>query len=108
MNRYYGFIGKPKGKSREYFNKPLAMIPIRPVNFDNPAEKSLHDQMVQLVERMLNLNNRLLSTKSSQDKTLLSRQIDSTDKQIDQLVYKLYNLTPEEIKITEESFQNDQ
>ena len=24
---YYGFIGKPKGKTREYFNKPLSLIP---------------------------------------------------------------------------------
>jgi len=29
------------------------------------------------------------------------RQIETTDKQIDQLVYKLYNLTEEEIKIVE-------
>ena len=25
---YYGFIGKPKGNAREYFNEPLAKIPI--------------------------------------------------------------------------------
>ena len=28
INWYYGFIGKPKGNSREYFNKPLSQIPI--------------------------------------------------------------------------------
>jgi type II restriction/modification system DNA methylase subunit YeeA len=32
---------------------------------------------------------------------LLQRQIDATDKQIDNLVYQLYNLTEEEIKIVE-------
>jgi len=32
---------------------------------------------------------------------LLQRQIDKTDKQIDQLVYELYGLTEEEIKIVE-------
>jgi len=32
---------------------------------------------------------------------MLRRQIESTDKQIDQLVYKLYDLTDEEIKIVE-------
>jgi hypothetical protein len=30
------------------------------------------------------------------------RQIDATDKKIDQLVYELYGLTEEEIKIIEE------
>ena len=34
----------------------------------------------------------------------LQRQIDATDKQIDKLVYKLYGLTEEEIKIIEGSF----
>jgi hypothetical protein len=33
--------------------------------------------------------------------TPLQRQIDATDKQIDQLVYELYGLTKEEINIVE-------
>ncbi len=33
----------------------------------------------------------------------LQRQIDATDRQIDQLVYELYGLTEEEIKIVEEA-----
>jgi len=86
----------------------LEDFPIRPVNFDNPAEKSLHDQIVNFVERILNLNNRLASAKSSQDKSILQREIDNIDKQVDQLVYKLYDLTTEEINIAEESFLNDQ
>jgi len=37
------------------------------------------------------------------EKSLIQRQIDATDKQIDQLVYELYGLTEEEIKIVEEA-----
>ena len=37
------------------------------------------------------------------DKTAIGRQIDATDWQIDQLVYELYGLTDEEIRIVEES-----
>jgi len=37
--------------------------------------------------------------------TLLKDRIDKTDKEIDQMVYKLYGLTPEEIKIVEESLK---
>jgi len=33
--------------------------------------------------------------------TNLQRQIDATDAQIDKLVYELYELTPDEIKIVE-------
>jgi hypothetical protein len=37
------------------------------------------------------------------DKTVLQRQIDATDRQIDRLVYELYDLTDDEIRIVEES-----
>ncbi len=35
------------------------------------------------------------------EKTLLSRQIEATDASIDKLVYELYGLTEEEVKIVE-------
>ena len=38
----------------------------------------------------------------SREKTAIQRQIDATDKRIDQLVYELYGLTDEEIKIVED------
>ena len=37
------------------------------------------------------------------DKQLYQRQVEATDRQIDALVYGLYGLTEEEIKIIEES-----
>ena len=39
----------------------------------------------------------------SHEKTAIQRQIDATDRQIDQLVYDLYGLTDEEIRIVEEA-----
>ena len=39
------------------------------------------------------------------EKTVLQRQIAASDKQIDQLVYQLYQLTDDEIKIVEASGQ---
>ena len=55
--------------------------------------------MVKMVEQMLALNKQLASSKTAHDKTILQRQIDATDKQIDNLVYELYGLTEEEIRI---------
>ena len=83
--------------------KELRVFPIRPINFSDPADKSLHDRMVALVERMLALHQQLAAAKIGHDKTTLQRQIEATDKQIDQLVYELYGLSEEEIKIVEES-----
>jgi len=53
------------------------------------------------VEYILSLNKKALTAKTDQEKTALQRQIDATDRQIDQLVYELYGLTEEEIKIVE-------
>jgi CII-binding regulator of phage lambda lysogenization HflD len=55
--------------------------------------------MVNLVNQMLAMNKKLAEAKTPQAKDVLQRQIETIDKQIDQLVYKLYDLTDEEIKI---------
>ena len=60
-----------------------------------------HDRMVDLVNQMLDLNKNLAESKTPQEKAMLQRQIEATDRQIDQLVYELYELTPEEIAIIE-------
>ena len=47
------------------------------------------------------LNKQLAAAKAPQTQTVLQRRIDATDKQIDELVYRLYGLTAEEIEIVE-------
>lgn len=79
----------------------LKPFPIRTINFDDPADAARHDRMVALVERMLDLHKRVAAAKTPTDKTLLQRQIDATDREIDRLVYELYGLTEEEIAIVE-------
>jgi len=79
----------------------LDQLPIHPINFSNPADKARHDKMVALVERMLALHKQLADVKTDHEKTLIERQIEATDRQIDTLVYELYGLTEEEIGIVE-------
>jgi predicted type IV restriction endonuclease len=45
----------------------------------------------------------LQTAKIDHDKKFIQRRIDATDKQIDQLVYELYELTEKEIRIVEEA-----
>lgn len=54
-----------------------------------------------LVEQMLELHRQLAAARTPQEKTALERQIAATDTQIDRLVYDLYGLTEDEIKIVE-------
>jgi hypothetical protein len=81
----------------------IGQLPVRTINFSYPSDKVLHDRMVQMVEQMLSLNKQLVAVKTDHEKTALQRQIDATDRQIDLLVYELYGLTDEEIRIVEES-----
>jgi hypothetical protein len=93
-------------KRSGYFEyKPMYVqkLPIRPIDFDNPTDKANHDKMVQLVEQMLKLNQKLALTHEPQMKNILKRRIEATDREIDQLVYRLYDLTAGEIEIMENS-----
>ena len=76
-------------------------LPIRTIDFKNPVDKAKHDKMVPLVEKMLELHKKFTVAKIPDEKTKIRRQIESTDYQIDNLVYDLYALTEEEIKIVE-------
>ncbi len=64
-------------------------------------DKSEQVEIDDKVGRVLSLYRQIVQTNLTHEKTILKRQIEATDKQIDQLVYKLYDLTEEEIKIVE-------
>ena len=94
-----------RGGYYSYNRQYIEQLPICTIDFSGPTAKARHDRMVELVETMLKLHKQLAVAKTSHEKTAIQRQIDATDKQIDQLVYELYGLTEEEIKIVEEASQ---
>lgn len=59
--------------------------------------------MVSLVQSLLDLHKQLSEAKGEHERTMLQRQIEATDRQIDALVYELYGLTEDEIRIVEEA-----
>jgi len=85
--------------TKQYFGE----LPIRNIDFSNPAEKNHHDQIAQLAEQMLTLHQRQSAAKTPQEKTALERQIAATDIHLDSIIYALYGLTDAEIKIVEAS-----
>ncbi|MBW1907913.1 MAG: N-6 DNA methylase [Deltaproteobacteria bacterium] len=82
--------------------KQTRELPFRTIDFNDKTEKARHDQMIDLVEQMLTLHKKLAEAKIPQAKTVVQRQIETTDRQIDKLVYELYGLTQEEIELVEE------
>lgn len=81
----------------------MEKVPIRVIDFASKTDKDKHGQIVSLVERTLDLHQRLSAAAHPEDKTRLQRQINITDQEIDRLVYDLYGLTEEEITIVEEA-----
>jgi len=79
----------------------IESIPIPKIDFTNPAEKKKHDEIVKLVETMLELNKKLQKAKMPEEQEQLKQRISYTDKKIDKLVYELYGLTDDEIKVVE-------
>jgi hypothetical protein len=91
-----------RGGYVRFWTQFLEQLPIRTINFSDPADKGRYDQMVKLVEQMLTLHKQLATAKTPDEKTRIQRQIDATDHQIDHLVYELYGLTEKEIQIVEQ------
>jgi fido (protein-threonine AMPylation protein) len=79
----------------------MEKVPIRVIDFTSKTDKETYGQMVALVERNLDLHQRLSAAQTPAEKERLQRQIGNTDQEIDRLVYDLYGLTDEEIKIVE-------
>ena len=79
----------------------LKELPIRTIDFTDPADIAQHDRMVALVTQMLNLHARLAAEGVPHEKAALQRRIEVTDRQIDALVYELYGLTAAEIAVVE-------
>jgi hypothetical protein len=86
----------------------LAQLPIRTIDFANHNDKVSHDQMVSLVEQRLELHKRLAIANTPQEKNSSERQIAANDTQINGLVYDLYGLTADEIKIVENGHRRDE
>ncbi len=101
-------------KFRKFFHYPETQDKIRLVKEEQFQEGFLRELFVNVLGYTINphadydLTTEFKNESGSQKaKALeLKAEIDKTDKEIDQMVYELYGLTDEEIKIVEESVKN--
>lgn len=82
-----------------WFSFEARFIRSLPIIVTNDSTR--HDKMVSLVETMLALRKQLIAAKTPHEQENLARQTDATERQIDNLVYELYGLDEDEIKIIE-------
>ncbi|MBO6109603.1 MAG: hypothetical protein J6P12_01845, partial [Methanobrevibacter sp.] len=76
-------------------------------HFSLPSSNLNNKELINLVDEMIKLNKELLNCKVPNQEKILKIKIRKTDDKINQLVYKLYDLTEDEIRIIEESIGND-
>jgi len=82
-----------------YTKKYVSKLPIVLVSNEN----KLLNEIEISVDQLLEAKKQLQQAKTEGDKNYLQRKCERLDKEIDQLVYKLYGLTEDEVKIVEES-----
>jgi len=89
--------GKQLGDLLQIDKGPLLEIPLY------VPGKTQQKQIIDLVSTIMALSKKYQAIKSKQtsETERLKRQIEETDREIDELVYKLYGLTKEEIKVVE-------
>ena len=74
-----------------FFGQYLGNFPIRRTDFSNSAEAARHKRLISLVEMIMKLHRSQASSRTPSENQILQRQIETTDKQIDALVYELRN-----------------
>ena len=103
LNWYYQNILNPeKGEALAQVKRGhIAMLPIKVVSKQNKPEMKLHNGIINFVNQLLQLNKDLKATMLETKREQLKNKIDYCEDKINELVYQLYNITDEEIKIVE-------
>ncbi len=102
MRWYFPSVSAPfRGGFLSANRQFLSQLPIRAINFADETEKAAHDKMVALVGQMLEAKKYLQTARTDKDKNYYQDRCNALDRQIDKLVYQLYNLNDDEISIVE-------
>ena len=98
MNWYYHTLNPEVGEALAEVKKTnVAKLPMLSLKEDDRRLK----RVVALCSAILDLCSP--SSRTNHERTVIERQIEATDRQIDQLVYELYGLTDGEIAMVESS-----
>ena len=100
-SKLLNYLFKQKSLNTNITLSDLDLLPIRSIDFKNKSEVHTHDQIVSSVDQLLQLNKDLQAETLESKREQIKRKIDHFEDKINELVYKLYDLTEEEIKIVE-------
>lgn len=103
LNWYYQNILNPeKGEALAQVKRGhIALLPIKEINKENSSEIDFQNEIIKLVEQLLKLNEEIREQKLDTKVNQIQSRIDYCENRINEIVYQLYGLTKEEIKIVE-------
>jgi len=101
LNVYHQCLVPEFGKA--FAEVKIANLKKLPIPSIPPANKACHDKIVEKVESMLDAKKQLAQAETDKDKTYYENKCASLDRQIDCLVYDLYGLTEDEIRIVKDT-----
>ncbi|MHC1737930.1 MAG: TaqI-like C-terminal specificity domain-containing protein [Ignavibacteriaceae bacterium] len=90
-----------RGGYLRFIRQYLISIPIKTIDHKKSDEKHTHDEIVRFVEQLLKLNEEKAGLKLESEIKQIQTKIDYCEDRINKIVYELYGLTEEEIKIIE-------
>jgi hypothetical protein len=70
------------------------------IRFWPSGQRRIREELVRVLRC---LHKHLSHAKTDQEKRIITQEIESTDRQIDSLVYGLYGLNADEIRVVEEA-----
>ena len=86
-----------------HFDNPVtSRIPMPVIDLSNPSHKEVHDKIVVLVDNIIELNKKVNTEKNPNSLNMINRQILACEKQLDNLIFSVYNLNDEEKSIINE------
>ncbi len=74
----------------------LRRLPIRVIDHTNPSDQAAHDRLVDLVTQMCKLHRQVSKANAPHDGKVFDRLVRRLDNEIDQTVFELYGLSPQE------------
>ena len=102
----YLYQAMAQEENRTFAQVKIFRVKKLPIALNESCDRNIDKMMNsirQKAEEMIELFRAVLSVDAADVKRIMLRQIDSIDRDIDELVYQLYGLTDEEIAIVEES-----
>jgi hypothetical protein len=79
----------------------IESLPFRVLDFKNKADVATHLHITEMVSSLLVSREQILDMPDSKNSQYIQRKIDTLQLEINNAVYALYDLLPEEIEIVE-------